>query len=99
MASTPEMNLELQLNDRNISPYKEVAENPKYQELPFFEEATSFLENTNFRPAVDKYPNVSTVIQSLVEQVVTDAISPEEAAEQYKVQVTEIVGADKIMEK
>ncbi len=36
MASTPEMNLELQLNDRNISPYKEVAENPKYQELPFF---------------------------------------------------------------
>ncbi|WP_277678064.1 extracellular solute-binding protein [Gracilibacillus dipsosauri] len=99
MASTPEMNLELQLNDRNISPYKEVAENPKYQELPFFEEATSFLENTNFRPAVDKYPNVSTVIQSLVEQVVTDAISPEEAAEQYKIQVTEIVGADKIMEK
>ncbi|MGP4038611.1 extracellular solute-binding protein [Gracilibacillus sp. D59] len=99
MASTPEMNLELQLNDRNITPFKDVSEEPEYQEMEFFDEATSFLENTNFRPAVDKYPNVSTVIQTLVEQVVTDAISPEEAVEQYQTQVTDIVGEDKVMEK
>ncbi|UOQ86815.1 extracellular solute-binding protein [Gracilibacillus salinarum] len=99
MASTPEMNLDLQLNDRNITPFQSASEDPAYQELPFFEEATSFVETTNFRPAVDKYPNVSTVIQTLVEQVVTDAITPEQAVEQYQKQVTDIVGGDKTIER
>lgn len=99
MASTKEKNLELQLKDRNLSPRDDVAQEPEYLEIEMFEEASKFLENTHFRPAVDKYPNVSTIIQGLVENVVTDKITPEEAAEQYKQEVTELVGEDKVIER
>lgn len=99
MASTKEKNLKLQLLDRNLTPRDDVAQEPQYTEIEMFEEATAFLKNTHFRPAVDKYPNVSTIIQSLVENVVTDKITPEEAAKRYKQEVTELVGEDKVTEK
>ncbi|WP_235162477.1 ABC transporter substrate-binding protein [Sediminibacillus terrae] len=99
LASTKENNLKLQLKDGNLTPREDVAQEPEYLEMEMFEEASSFLENTHFRPAVDKYPNVSTVIQTLVENVVSDKITPEEAAEQYKQEVTEIVGEDLVTTK
>ncbi len=99
MASTKENNLKLQLIDRNLTPREDVAKEKSYLEIEMFEEATEFLQHTNFRPAVDKYPNVSTVIQSLVEDVVTDRITPEEAAEMYKKEVTKIVGKDNVTER
>ncbi len=99
LASTKENNLSLQLKDRNLTPREDVAKEEEYREIDFFEKASSFLENTHFRPAVDKYPNVSTVIQTLVEKVVTDTITPEQAVEQYKKEVTSIVGKDKVTER
>lgn len=99
LASSKENNLKLQLKDRSLTPRADVAEESEYLEMEFFEEASSFLENTHFRPAVDKYPNVSTVIQTLVENVVTDTMTPEEAAAAYKEEVTGIVGEDKVIER
>ncbi|CAH0346489.1 ABC transporter substrate-binding protein [Bacillus sp. CECT 9360] len=98
-ASSKEKNLSLLKKDRSLTPRDDVAQEPEYQEMPMFKEATELLENAQFRPAVDKYPNVSTQIQSLVEDVATDKITPEKAAEQYQKNVTNIVGEDNVIEK
>lgn len=98
-ASSKEKNLSLLKKDRSLTPREDVAQEPEYQEMPMFKEATELLENAQFRPAVDKYPNVSTQIQSLVEDVATDKITPEKAAEQYQKNVTNIVGEDNVIEK
>lgn len=98
-ASSKEKNLSLQLKDRNLTPRDDVAQDPDYQKIPMFDEATALLKNAQFRPAVDKYPNVSTQIQSLVEDVVTNKLTPEQAAAQYQKNVTGIVGKENVMEK
>lgn len=94
LASSKENNLSLLLKENNLSPRKDVAEDPQYQAIPMFKEASAFLKNTHFRPSVDKYPSVSTQIQSLVEDVVTGRLTPEQAAEQYEANVTKIVGKE-----
>lgn len=94
LASNKEHNLSLLLKENNLSPRSDVSEDPKYQAIPMFKEASAFLKNTHFRPAVDKYPSVSTQIQTLVEDVVTGRLTPEQAAEQYQANVTKIVGED-----
>ncbi|WP_369596739.1 ABC transporter substrate-binding protein [Tuberibacillus sp. Marseille-P3662] len=99
MASSQEHNLSLLLKERSLTPRKDVAKESDYKDMPMFEKATEFLKTTHFRPAVAKYPNVSTTIQSLVEDVVTDKLTPQEAAKQYKKNVTDIVGQDKVMEE
>lgn len=98
-ASSKENNLKLLLKDRSLTPRDDVAQDPEYQKIPMFKEATEMLKTAQFRPAVDKYPNVSTQIQSLVEDVVTDKLTPEQAAEQYQKNVTNIVGKENVMEK
>ncbi|WP_409294076.1 ABC transporter substrate-binding protein [Peribacillus sp. SCS-26] len=99
LASSKENNLSLLKKERNLTPRDDVANEPSYQEIPMFKEATEFLSFTHFRPAVDKYPTVSTQIQSLVEGVVTDKITPEDAAKEYQSNVTKIVGEDNVIEK
>ncbi|MNG16920.1 hypothetical protein D3C84_1008710 [compost metagenome] len=98
-ASSKENNLKLLLKDRSLTPRDDVAQDPEYQKIPMFKEATEMLKTAQFRPAVDKYPNVSTQIQSLVEDVVTDKLTPEQAAEQYQKNVTNIVGKENVIEK
>ncbi|MFJ5621646.1 ABC transporter substrate-binding protein [Peribacillus loiseleuriae] len=97
--SGKEKNLSLILKDRSLTPRDDVAKDPDYQELPMFEEATKLLQNAQFRPAVDKYPNVSAQIQSLVEDVVTGTLTPNEAAKKYQENVTKIVGKENVIEK
>jgi len=98
-ASSKEKNLSLLLKDRSLTPRDDVAKDPTYQEIPMFKEATEFLQNAQFRPAVDKYPNVSTIIQTLVEDVATNKLTPEQAADQYKANVTKLVGEDLVIER
>ncbi|XJZ26699.1 ABC transporter substrate-binding protein [Bacillota bacterium Lsc_1132] len=98
-ASSKENNLKLLTKERNLTPRKDVAEEKEYQDIPMFKEATEFLKFTHFRPQDDKYPTVSTQIQSLVEDVVTGKNTPEQAAKQYQVNVTKIVGQDNVVEK
>ncbi|MED2972809.1 extracellular solute-binding protein [Fictibacillus sp. B-59209] len=97
--STKENNLKLLLKENNLSPRKDVSKESEYLNLPMFKEASEFLEHTHFRPSVDKYPSVSTVIQSTVEDVVTGKSSPKQAVENYQKNVTRVVGKDKVIER
>ncbi|MBO9129437.1 ABC transporter substrate-binding protein [Bacillus sp. 165] len=98
-ASSKENNLKLQMKDRSLTTRDDVANDPQYQEIPMFKEATAMLKTAQFRPAVDKYPTVSTEIQALVEDVVTGKLTAEQAAEQYQKNVTSIVGKENVIEK
>ncbi|CAH0118408.1 hypothetical protein PAE9249_00895 [Paenibacillus sp. CECT 9249] len=76
----------------------DVAKDPGYAEMPFYQIATDYLQNAEFRPAQDKYPEVSTQIQTMVESVATGT-SPEDAMNKYAADVTRIVGKDFVVEK
>lgn len=98
-ASSKEHTLSLLTKQRNLTTRDDVAKEKSYQEIPMFKEATEFLKFAQFRPAVDKYPTVSTQIQSLVEDVVTEKLTPDQAAKKYQTNVTKIVGQDNVIEK
>jgi multiple sugar transport system substrate-binding protein len=82
----------------NITVRADVAKDPEYTKMPFNEIATEYLQNAEFRPAQDKYPEVSTQIQTMVESVTTGT-SPAEALKKYAQDVTRIAGKDNVMEK
>jgi len=82
----------------NITVRADVAKDPEYTKMPFNEIATQYLQNAEFRPARDKYPEVSTQIQTMVESVATGA-SPADAMKKYQQDVTRIVGDDKVTTK
>ena len=69
-----------------ITTRTDAAERSEYTDLPFMAEAADMLNGTNFRPLNEKYPSVSTCIQSMVESVVSGT-KPEEAMAQYAVDV------------
>lgn len=82
----------------NITVRADVAKDPEYTKMPFNEIATEYLKNAEFRPAQDKYPEVSTQIQTMVESVATGT-SPADAMKKYAQDVTRIAGNDQVMEK
>lgn len=88
----------LVISSGNITVRADVAKDPEYTITPFKEIATQYLQNAEFRPAQDKYPEVSTQIQTMVEAVATGT-KPEDAAKKYAQDVTRIVGQDNIVEK
>ncbi|MFL2079707.1 extracellular solute-binding protein [Marinilactibacillus psychrotolerans] len=70
------------------------AEDETYMERPMIDTATQVLEYAQFRPKSDLYPNVSIAIQDAVESVATGSATPEQAAENYKNAVIDIVGEE-----
>lgn len=82
----------------NITVRADVAKDPEYTKMPFNEIATEYLQNAEFRPAQDKYPEVSTQIQTMVESVTTGT-SPEDALKKYAQDVTRIAGEENVIEK
>ncbi|MDU0206039.1 MULTISPECIES: ABC transporter substrate-binding protein [Paenibacillus] len=82
----------------NITVRADVAKDPGYTQMPFNAIATDYLKNAEFRPARDKYPEVSTQIQAMVESVATGT-SPADAMKKYQQDVTRIVGEDKVSVK
>ncbi|AZS16223.1 ABC transporter substrate-binding protein [Paenibacillus lutimineralis] len=82
----------------NITVRADVGKDPEYTKMPFNEIATDYLKNAEFRPAQDKYPEVSTQIQSMVESVASGT-SAADAAQKYAQDVTRIVGQDHTIEK
>ncbi|UNK17180.1 ABC transporter substrate-binding protein [Paenibacillus sp. N3/727] len=82
----------------NITVRADVAKDPEYTKMPFNEIATEYLQNAEFRPAQEKYPEVSTQIQTMVESVATGT-SPSDAMNKYAQDVTRIAGGDHVMEK
>jgi multiple sugar transport system substrate-binding protein len=88
----------LVVSSGNITVRADVAKDPGYSGMPFYQIATDYLKNAEFRPAQDKYPEVSTQIQTMVESVAT-GMSPADAMNKYATDVTRIVGQDHILEK
>ncbi|MFC7680916.1 ABC transporter substrate-binding protein [Paenibacillus sp. GCM10028914] len=82
----------------NITVRSDVANDPEYTKMPFNETATEYLRNAEFRPAQEKYPEVSTQIQTMVESVATGT-SPADAMNKYAQDVTRIAGGDHVIEK
>ncbi|WP_082361202.1 ABC transporter substrate-binding protein [Bacillus sp. FJAT-28004] len=82
----------------NITVRADVAKDPEYTKMPFNEIATEYLQNAEFRPAQDKYPEVSTQIQTMVESVTTGT-SPADALKKYALDVTRITGKENVIEK
>lgn len=80
----------------NLTVRDDSADMEDYKDQPFIEEATSYLQNAHFRPADDKYPNVSVEIQTMVEAVATGSKTPEDAAKTYAENVTRIVGEENV---
>ncbi|MGG6312532.1 extracellular solute-binding protein [Paenibacillus macerans] len=82
--------------DGNLTVRQDSAENVDYKSQPFIKEATLFLVNAYFRPANDKYPNVSVEIQNMVEAVATGSKTPADAVKDYAKNVTRIVGEENV---
>lgn len=82
----------------SIATRTDIIENAEYSGRPFVATATDFLVSADFRPKDDKYPVISTHIQTMVEAVVSGT-SPEDAMAQYAMDVTSAVGADNVINK
>lgn len=92
--STEESQTARVLAEGNITVRDDSAENEEYINRPFIETATDALEFAHFRPKHDLYPNISIFVQDAVEAVATGSLTPQEAADQYRQQVTELVGEE-----
>jgi multiple sugar transport system substrate-binding protein len=85
------------ISEGNLTVRDDSAEIPEYKEQAFISEATEFLKNAHFRPANDKYPNVSVEIQTMVEAVATGSKTPKQAAKDYTSNVIRIVGEENVV--
>lgn len=82
-----------------LSTRSDVAEDANYASQPFVQTATKFLEGAYYRPQNDQYTTVTTYIQSMVENVASGSMSPEDAMAQYKSDVENAVGEDACVTK
>nr|WP_275583012.1 extracellular solute-binding protein [Gracilibacillus alcaliphilus] len=98
MAVNEEHQLDYVMRTGDMTVRKDIAEKEEYLEQPIsnYKEAADMLSYTHFRPAVDDYPTVSTLIQEIVETVASGQASPEEAVKSYESGLVRIVGEDNI---
>lgn len=76
----------------------DVAEDPDYiNSGPHVEFFTDIVQVSYYRPATADYPRISSAIQEATENVVTNKMSPTEAAASYDKALEQIVGADNTM--
>lgn len=87
------------LYDGRMSPRSDSIDIKEYASRPFSAEMTTNMKNSFVRPKNEAYAMVSTQIQALVEEMVSGSLSPEQAAEQYKIRVTNIVGKEQVFSK
>lgn len=101
MATDKEQQMKYVTTTGDMTVRSDVAENNEYldQELSNYREAGEILNYTNFRPAVDKYPSVSTMIQEVVETVVAGKASPKDAVKAYEQNLKRIVGEENVTVK
>lgn len=85
--------------DGNLTVRSDSALDEAYASRPFIEQATSFLENTHFRPANDDYPTVSVEIQTIVEAVASGASTPAQAMADFADAIVRLVGEDNVIRR
>lgn len=93
--------LKFALLSGEMSPRSDVAQEETYLNQPsvVFNEAAEMLQYTNFRPSVDNYPAVSTILAEAVESVAMGQATVEEAIAQYEANLKRIVGEEMVIEK
>lgn len=80
------------LYDGRMSPRDDSVNNKEYASRAYINETTAALKNAYVRPKSESYAMVSTQIQTIVEEVASGNLTPEQAAAEYKTRVTGIVG-------
>ena len=80
------------LYDGRMSPRDDSVNNKEYASRAYINQTTAALKNAYVRPKSESYAMVSTQIQTIVENVASGNLTPEQAAEQYKSKITGIVG-------
>ena len=71
----------------------------EYATRPYIEEMTKYMDNAFVRPKDENYAMVSTQIQTIVEELVSGALTPEQASEEYATRVIGIVGEENVEEQ
>jgi multiple sugar transport system substrate-binding protein len=92
--STQEWQTHRAMTEGTLTVREDSAEEEEYINRPFVDTATEALNNAYFRPKHDLYPNISIFVQNAVEAVATGEMTPEEAAEQYRTEVIDLVGEE-----
>ncbi len=87
------------LYDGRMSPRDDSVEIEEYSNRLFSDEMTAFMANAYVRPKSEAYAMVTTQIQSLVEEVATDSLSPEDAVSEYAKRIINIVGEENTFTK
>ena len=87
------------LYDGRMSPRSDSIEIEEYAKRAYIEEMTANMENSFVRPKDEAYAMVSAQIQTLVEEMVSGGFTPEQATEQYRIRITNIVGKDNVFSK
>lgn len=87
------------LYDGRMSPRDDSAEIEEYSSRLFSKEMTDFMTNAYVRPKSEAYAMVTTQIQSLVEEVATGSLSPEDAVAEYAKRIINIVGEENTFTK
>jgi multiple sugar transport system substrate-binding protein len=83
-----------------IAVRSDVAAEPDYLAAnPFVKDVSELVSVTHYRPATADYPRISAAVQVATEAVITGALSPQEAAEQYDKTVRDQVGDAKVLQK
>ena len=94
----PPLHTESVIAQGSIVTRTDAAADEAYTSLPFRTEATDLLEGAFFRPQNEQYSVVTNNIQTMVEAVVSGS-TPEDAMNQYAMDVARVVGDDNVVEK
>jgi multiple sugar transport system substrate-binding protein len=79
----------------NITPRKDVVDDPSYAKVPLNSFFTGLLSFTQFRPGYPAYPRISNAIDSAMESVMS-GISPKDALANFQAAVTGIAGPNNV---
>ena len=85
--------------DGRMSPRDDSLEIAAYAGIPFIDEIYSYMNYAFVRPKDEAYASVSAQIQALVEELASGSLTAQQAAEQYKIRITSIVGEENTLEK
>lgn len=85
--------------DGRVSPRIDSIKVKEYADRPYINEIMTYMKNANVRPKSESYPLVSTQIQTLVGELVSGSLTPQQAADEYKTKVIGIVGKENTFTK
>ena len=85
--------------DGRMSPRDDSLAVEAYASIPFIDEIYSYMDYAFVRPKDEAYAAVSAQIQALVEELVSGSLTAGQAAEQYRIRVTNIVGEENTFTK